>query len=66
MNLKELESEIEQAERALFETTNPTDWDKAVHRYNELKIKWFQYTGESITLETVNIAEYNNHKLNTL
>lgn len=63
MTFKELENEIENAERALFETKTIKEWDAAVSRYNYLKIKWCQMRGESPEPEAVNMADYNLYKI---
>lgn len=62
MNFKQLEKEIEAAELALFHTETIEQWDRAVRRYNELKIKWYQMSGESPMVEVIQIADFNLHK----
>lgn len=62
MTIKELENEIENAERAMFETKTIKEWDRAVRYYNELKIKWYQMSGESPVPEVINLVEFNLHK----
>ena len=64
-NIKQLEKEIERAEAALFEAKTIKDWDAAVHRYNELKIKWNQMAGERISHETFNYSLYITPRLIT-
>ena len=63
MTIKQLENEIENAERALFETKTIKEWDAAVRHYNELKIKWCQMSGVSPEPEAVNMADYNLYKI---
>lgn len=65
MTFKQLENEIENAERALFDTKTIKEWDAAVSRYNALKIQWYQMSGEALEPETVNITEFNLYKIPT-
>ena len=63
MTIRQLENEIENAERALFETKTIKEWDAAVRHYNNLKIRWCQMAGESPTPEVVSMTEYNLYKI---
>lgn len=65
MTIKQLENEIDNVERAMFETKTIKEWDQTVRRYNELKIKWYQMSGESPVPEVINMTEYNLYKIPT-
>lgn len=62
MTIKELEKEIEETEAAMFSASGVNEWDRLVHKYNALKILWYQMSGNKVELETVNIADLNTHK----